>query len=100
MSKFVKFSRFVILVMLFIDRINYLIFITWFKLVISASLLELKSRKCRFGSETRFSILVILLFCRFRYFIFSSPSSSGMCVSPLESRQIFSGLAFLSSGLL
>jgi hypothetical protein len=99
-SKLVKFSRFVILVMLFIDRIKFLMFIVWFKLVISESLFELRSRKCKFGRETRFSILVILLFCKLRYLIFSSPSRSGIWVSPLESRHIFSGLVFLSHGLL
>jgi hypothetical protein len=77
-SKLVKFSRFVILVMLFIERIRFLTFIVWFTLVISDSLLELKSRKCRFGRETKFSIFIILLFYKFKYLIFSSPSSSGM----------------------
>jgi len=57
----------------------------------SASLFWLKSRKCRFGRDTRFSIFKISLFCKFKYFTLSSPSRRGMCLRPLESNCIFSG---------
>ena len=67
---------------------------------ISASLLELMSRKCRFGKDTRFSILEISLFWRFRYLTFSSPSSKGICLSALESSCIFSEFCSLSLGRL
>ena len=38
-----------------------------------------KFKVCRFGSETKFSILAISLFCKLNYYNFSSPSNKGTC---------------------
>lgn len=99
-SKFLKFSTCFTYSIRFLLSINTLRLSTVEKLEISFILFVDRSRNVRFGKLTKFSIFVISLFYKFKYFIFSSPSSKGICLRVLESKVIFSTFCSLSAGLL
>jgi len=101
-SRFVRFSRFLMFLIWLFPKLSYLkpdkLLEGYQKQLISVNLFELKSRTCRFGRLTRWSIFLMLLLESMSTLMASSPSSSGTDWRFLWSRTIFSGLAYRSNG--